>query len=81
MRKDRKETEELKVPNSANPTSEVRTQWVWAEPFFWTDRMLWALEKGISGVEGMVFPCLLRETRAVLITHGPDGSHQSSKRL
>lgn len=45
------ETEESKVSNTANPTSDIRTRWAWVEPSVWTDRMLWALENGISGVE------------------------------
>ncbi len=45
------EIEELKVPDPANPTSEIRARWAWVEPSVWTDRMLWALENGISGVE------------------------------
>ena len=48
MRKDRMEIEELKVPDTAKPTSEVRALWAWVEPFVWTDRMLWALEKEFS---------------------------------
>ncbi|MFH1964738.1 MAG: hypothetical protein ABIJ42_04280 [Acidobacteriota bacterium] len=51
MRKDRMETEGSKVPNPANHTSEILARWAWVEPPVWTDRMLWALEKGISGVE------------------------------
>ena len=81
MRKDEMEIEELKVPGTANPTSEIRTRWAWVEPLVWTDRMLWALENGVSGVEGMANQCLLRETRAVLIKHSLNGSYQSSKEV
>ena len=45
------ETKELKVLNTANPTSDIRARWAWVEPSVWTERMLWALENGISGVE------------------------------
>jgi RNA-directed DNA polymerase len=45
------ETKELKVLNMANPTSDIRARWAWVEPSVWTERMLWALENGISGVE------------------------------
>ena len=46
------ETKELKVLNTANPTSDIRARWAWVEPSVWTERMLWALENVISGVEG-----------------------------
>ena len=45
------EAEESKVSEKANPISEIRSRWEWVEPSVWTDRMLWALENGISGVE------------------------------
>ena len=45
------EIKELKVPEMANPIPEIRSRWEWVEPSVWTDRMLWALENGISGVE------------------------------
>jgi RNA-directed DNA polymerase len=45
------EAEESKVPEKANPIPEIRSRWEWVEPSVWTDRMLWALENGISGVE------------------------------
>lgn len=45
------EVEESKVSEKANPIPEIRSRWEWVEPSVWTDRMLWALENGISGVE------------------------------
>lgn len=45
------EAEESKVSEKANPIPEIRSRWEWVEPSVWTDRMLWALENGISGVE------------------------------
>ncbi|MCK5878484.1 MAG: hypothetical protein KAH24_01815 [Holophagae bacterium] len=39
------------MSEKANPIPEIRSRWEWVEPSVWTDRMLWALENGISGVE------------------------------
>jgi len=41
-----------RVPNTAKPTSDIRFRWERVEPLVWTNRMLWALENVISGVEG-----------------------------
>jgi len=53
------ETEESKVPEAAEPISEVRARWAWVEPAVWTDRMLEALERGINGVEESKWFCLI----------------------
>lgn len=45
------EAKESKVPETAEPISEVLARWAWVEPAVWTDRMLEVLESGINGVE------------------------------
>ncbi len=53
------EAKESKVPEAAEPISEVRACWAWTEPAVWTDRMLGALESGINGVEETKWFCLI----------------------
>ena len=53
------ETKESKVPETAEPISEVLARWAWVEPAVWTDRMLEALESGINGVEESKWFCLI----------------------
>jgi len=38
----------LSVPEKAKQAGEVRTRWVWTEPSVWTERMLTALETGVT---------------------------------
>ena len=53
------EAKESKVPETAEPISEVCAGWAWTEPAVWTDRMLGALESGINGVEETKWFCLI----------------------
>ena len=53
------EIKESKVPEGAEPVSEIRARWAWVEPSVWTDRMLEALESGINGVEESKWFCLI----------------------
>ena len=59
VRKRSMERKESKVPETAEPISEVRARWGWTEPAIWTDRMLGALESGINGVEETKWFCLI----------------------
>ena len=47
------------VPDKAGPDSDIRARWAWTEPSVWTDRMLDALENGISGVKESKWFCLI----------------------
>ncbi len=44
-----KELEPAAVPEQATQAGEVRARWAWTEPSVWTDRMLTALEQGVTG--------------------------------
>ncbi len=53
------EAKKSRVPEKAEPISDIRSRWDWVEPSVWTDRMLEALEKGIKGVEETKWFCLI----------------------
>lgn len=43
------ESQSAVVPDGANHVDVVRRRWAWAAPDVWTDRMLTALEQGVTG--------------------------------
>ena len=43
------------VPSEATPVGTVRDRWSWAEPSVWTDRLLTALESGVTGGKPTAF--------------------------
>ena len=59
VRMDSLEIKKMSVPGTAEPFSETRTRWAWAEPAVWTDRMLDALENGIRSEKETKWFCLI----------------------
>jgi len=59
VRTERSEIKEAAVPEPAEPLSDARARWVWAEPSVWTDRMLDALDHGIRGEKETKWFCLI----------------------
>jgi hypothetical protein len=65
---------------------EVPEQWEWTEASVWNERMLTTLERGIKGGQwyslidksSALAQCLLRRTRADLLSHGPGPSESTS---
>ena len=58
VRMDKTETKKATVPGTADPLSEARARWAWAEPSVWTERMLDALDHGIRGDKDTKWFCL-----------------------